>query len=208
MITPISCMLSRITCPTDGVLCCGERVRIVWPAESDVDQITELRNRPAIRRWFLDSRPLDPQKSREWLLHGMRRGEEAILTIRWMETDAFLGTIGWSSWDQLQRTACFGRLMIDHRAQIQLRQKMAPPYVGAALDAALALLEFAFTHMGLQAITTWYLEGNHLAARANRAVGMEETGRMTRCCPDGSLVRTVELRLDRDRWTRLRACDD
>lgn len=199
-------MLSRIAVPTEGVLCSGERVRIVWPIESDLDQITELRNRPAIRRWFLDSRPLDPQKSREWLLHRTHGGEEAILTIRWAETDVFLGTIGWSSWDRVQKTACFGRLMADRRALIQLRHKMRPPYVGAALDAALAITDFAFTRMNLRAMTTWYLEGNYLAARVNLAVGMEETGRMTRCRPDGSEVRSVELRLDHDRWMRLRTC--
>jgi RimJ/RimL family protein N-acetyltransferase len=134
----------------------------------------------------------------------MRRGDEGLLSIRWSDSGAFLGTVGWSERDRAGRTACFGRLMVDRRALARLRGLIDPAYPGVALDAALALRDCAFERMELKEARTWYLEGNTLAARVNQGIGMARVGRGVRLRPDGSAVNTVELRLTRPRWLRLR----
>lgn len=94
--------LSSPQIDTTGVLCEGQLVKLGWPEEWEFDAITALRNELHVRKWFLDSRPLDPQANREWLRTGMKRPYEAVLSIRWKEDDSFLGTIGWSDWNAVK----------------------------------------------------------------------------------------------------------
>jgi len=188
--------------PTEGTLTIGRRILLAWPKPEEFDCITELRNRPQVRRFFLDPRPIDAAVNREWLATGMRRGEEGLLSIRWVRSDAFLGTIGWTDWDRCLKTACFGRLMVDHHALRRLYKKVDPSYPGVALDAAMSLRDYAFDEMALKGMTTWYFEGNTLAARVNAAIGMVPLGLRSRLRPDGSSIRTVELRLTRRQWSR------
>jgi RimJ/RimL family protein N-acetyltransferase len=190
--------------PTEGVLCQGQQVLLSWPDEGEYGAITELRNRPLVRKWFLDSRPIDPESSRNYLIF-LKRPQDAVLSIRWKRDSSFLGTVGWSCWDQSLGTACFGRLMVDRSALKRFRAAPLHSYPGVAIDAAIALRDYAFDHMELREMTTWYLAGNRLAARVNRAVGMVERGRDTRVRPDGSPFDSVELSMSRDQWKRIRA---
>lgn len=189
--------------PIVDVLCCGERVVLRWPDGDDADRITTLRNQSQVRRRFLDQRLLDPIVNRAWLLSGMDRSHEAILAIRWASNGLFLGMIGWTDWDQERRTACFGRLAVASHVLRQLPQSELLNYSGVAVDAALALRDFAFERMELAEATTWYLADNMQSAHINRAVGMVEQERRLRVREDGTAVQTVELVLTRARWESL-----
>jgi RimJ/RimL family protein N-acetyltransferase len=129
----------------------------------------------------------------------------SVLAIRWAANGLFVGMIGWTDWDRQRRTACFGRLAVDLSAIRQLPRSSLSGYRGVALDAALALRDFAFERMELMELTTWYIVGNVLSARLNRAVGMVERGRIVRVRDDGTSVETVELYLTRDRWEHIRS---
>ena len=99
--------------PETGILCEGRCIRVGWPEESELDAITALRNRPEISRQFLDSRPLDPVRNRQWLQHGINRPYEAVLAIRMKCDDALVGSIGWSKGDAAAGALELGRVMVD-----------------------------------------------------------------------------------------------
>jgi RimJ/RimL family protein N-acetyltransferase len=190
---------------TSGVLCESELLSIGWPEEHEFDLITDLRNKSYVRKWFLNDRVIDPQSNRRWLAHGMARPQEALLSVRLKRDGCFLGTVGWSDWDLEQAEAWFGRIAVD----LSRLRKVAGPfpqrYEGVALDATIRLRDFAFARMGLKHLFTYFIAGNVFAERLNRRVGMQEVQRATRTRGDGTAVETVELRMTRERWERIRA---
>lgn len=186
--------------PTQGIICKGQEITLGWPDKSDFDKITALRNDPGVRCHFLDSRIIDPQENRTWLTSGMNRPSESLLSIRWLPTGAFVGTIGWSGWDRARATACFGRLMVDRIAIRQIRGDFDKSYPGVAIDAATTLRDFAFTGMELRELTTYHLADNERSNRVNLAVGMRQRGTEIRLKADGSSVQTIEFHLTRDEW--------
>jgi RimJ/RimL family protein N-acetyltransferase len=178
-------------------------LELAWPEPHEYDLITELRNRDAVARWFLDRTRIDCEANREWLARGMRRGEEGLLSIRDCNTGGFLGTIGWTDFVRESRSACFGRLMLDMRAVLRTGSARSDRRSSVAAEAGAMLREYAFESMGLDFLTTWYIKGNLLAARVNSAIGMviEQEGR--RRSVDGADVATVELKMTREQWLGL-----
>ncbi|MBP8297931.1 MAG: GNAT family N-acetyltransferase [Burkholderiales bacterium] len=179
-------------------------VSLGWPEPAEFDRITALRNRPAVRACFLDSRPLDPAANREWLARGMRRPHEALLSLRIGEQRMFCGTIGWTAFDARLRTFEIGRLAVDLAAVRPYRARFRDGYPGVAVDASTALLRFAFEKMGLESVTSVFLADRTLARRVNLLAGGCIVGDAERQRPDGSRVRVTCVRLTRLDW--LAAC--
>ncbi len=190
--------------PLLGPLFDGECVRVGWPDADELDAITALRNRPDVRRQFLDPRPLDRQRNREWLQHGMKRPEEAVLAIRLKADGVFVGTIGWSHGDPQAGSIEIGRLMVDTRVLRAYRDVLPRDYAGVAVDASIGLLDFVFTVLNVRLAYTVVMAGNALALRTNREAG----GRIVRTSierrADGSDVQLIHLECNRDYWTRRR----
>lgn len=190
--------------PLLGPLFDGECVSVGWPDADELDAITALRNRPDVRRQFLDPRPLDRQRNREWLQHGMKRPEEAVLAIRMKIDGMFVGTIGWSHGDPQAGRIEVGRLMVDARVLPAYRDLLPRGYAGVAVDASVALLDFAFAVLDVRLAYTVVIAGNALALRTNRKAG----GRIVRTSierrADGSEVQLIHLECNRDDWTRRR----
>lgn len=193
-----------LSIPTTGQLCNGHCITLAWPEPYEFDLISALRNSPKVRKWFLDDRPIDVIKNRIWLKQSMKRPMESILSIRWKQDGSFLGTIGWSDWNLISKTAWFGRLAVDTDAVKKVKDKLPPDYEGVALDAALALRDFAFNSMGLDAILTYYFSNNKLAERVNRSIGLLEIGRVMRTHSDGAKIETIEMRLMKQQWESLK----
>ncbi len=187
--------------PLQGALCRRGSIVLGWPTPDEFGLITALRNRPAVRRWFLDDRPLDPQRNEAWLSGGMDRPREALLSIRW--EGAFVGTAGWADWDPQLRRGSFGRLALDRTRLSAMASKATAPRNGIAVEATLALRDYGFSAMALDRADTWYVAGNAFAARVNRIVGMVEQRRVVRTRPGGAEVGVIELSLDRARWLDL-----
>ncbi len=192
---------NRINIPLEGILCRGGSIYLAWPEPPEFDCITELRNRTNVRCCFVDNRLLDPEFNREWIQNRMNRPVEALLSIRRIDNHAFIGTVGWKDWDMVQRTADFGRLMIDVR---RLRRFQWPDnYPGVAVDACRTLRDFAMNSMNLTEITTSFIASNLLSSRVNYAVGMDNPCRTTHRRSNGQVVSLIQMSLTRSRWLQI-----
>ena len=186
--------------PLEGPVVDGIFVSLGWPEPPEYDLITALRNRPAVRACFLDSRALDLELNREWLAHGMKRPWEGVLSLRIGPQRSFCGTIGWSGYDPDQRTFEIGRLVVDAAAVRPHRASFPADYPGVGVDASVTLLRFAFERMGLNYVTSVYLTGRALPRRVNRLAGGRHAGDAERERPDGGRVRVTCMCLTREQW--------
>ena len=189
--------------PLDGSVTVGQCIALGWPEPAEYDRITALRNRPQVRGCFLDPRPLDVARNREWLARGMRRPQEGLLAIRIGGDDAALcGTIGWSGLDPVLRTMEAGRLIVDARALVPYRSMFPPGYRGVALDAVAALLRFAFATLEFESVTSRFISSLPLplTRRANLLSGGVSVGESEHVRADGSRVRITHVLLTRERW--------
>jgi len=192
------------TIPLHGPLVEGACVQIGWPEESEFDDITALRNRPDMRRQFLDPRPLDPARNREWLRNGMRRPYEAVLSIRFKDEGTFVGAIGWSHGDPVEGSFELGRVMVDARALVPYRSRLPADYPGVAVDAGMAIRDFAFEKLGLSVLRMVVIEANRLSLHAALSGGGRVTGTRSERRSDGSELRLIDLEVRRDDWLRLK----
>ena len=190
--------------PTFGVLFEGECVRVGWPEEDEFDAITALRNRPEMRGNFLDSRSLDPVRNRAWLRQGMKRPYEAVLAIRMKHDDSFVGAIGWSHGDPVERSMELGRVMVDARKAITHRALLPGSYAGVALDAGRGARDFGFMMLELNLIRMQIVDGNRLSLSAACTGGGRIVGTETVKRSDGSEVKLIRLECWRDDWLRVR----
>ena len=191
--------------PLQGPLTEGTCVRIGWPEDAELDAITALRNRSDVRRQFLDQRVLDVDGNRDWLRHGMNRPYEAVLSIRMKLDGAFIGAIGWSKGDPVERSFELGRVMVDAPMMVRYRDVFPPDYPGVAVDAGTALRDFAFTTMELAVLRMVVIEANRLSQRAAVAGGARVVGTRAERRSDGSEVRLIDLECSREDWMRLTA---
>jgi RimJ/RimL family protein N-acetyltransferase len=190
--------------PLDGIVAAGECETLGWPEPREFDQITALRNRPAVRRCFLDPRPLDPAANREWLARGMKRPIEGLLAIRLGDAAGPLcGTIGWSGYDAARRTFEIGRLIVDARMIAVNRNHLPHGYCGIAVDASNALLRFVFEALRFDHVTSRFLSDLALPRRVNLLAGGVPDGETEQLRADGSPVRVTRMLLTRQRWRAL-----
>ena len=188
--------------PEAGILCEGRCVRVGWPEESELDAITALRNRPEISRQFLDSRPLDPVRNRQWLQHGINRPYEAVLAIRMKCDDALVGSIGWSKGDAAAGALELGRVMVDTGKAVAYRSVLPPDYAGVAVDAGVALSDFLFTALPLRVIHMTVITSNRLSVRAATTGGGKVVASGVQRCADGVEIPVTHIDYHRDAWIR------
>ena len=193
--------------PLRGPLCEGRCVLIGWPEDDEIDALTALRNRPQIRDKFLDPRPLDPQRNREWIRERMRRPFEALLAIRLKPSGALVGAIGWSRGDPDEGSFELGRVMVDAAAVRRHRQALPPDYMGVATDAGTALRDFGFRNLGLSVIRSVFIADNRLSRRAALLGGARIVGTSHAPRADGTEVSVVCLELLRAEWEAIVAAD-
>jgi RimJ/RimL family protein N-acetyltransferase len=189
--------------PERGILCEGRCVRIGWPEEAELDSITALRNRPEISRQFLDARPLDPVRNRQWLLEGMNRPYEAVLAIRMKIDDAFVGSIGWSKGDAATGTLELGRVMVDAGKVIAYREMLPGDYAGVAVDAGMAVRDFLFASLPLKLMRMTVIAGNSLSLRAATTGGGRVVASGTARRADGVEVKVAHLECSREDCVRV-----
>jgi len=185
---------------TEGFVSSRKFVTLSWVEEHEYDLVTTLRNQPHVGKWFLDNRLFDKEQNKIWLSQKMKKPQESLLSIRFKDTGLFLGTIGWSDWDLAKKTAYFGRVAIDYKAIRKVIHLVSKTYEGFAVDAGIALRDYAFMAMHLEKIKTYYLSKNTTAARLNQMIGLTYVSKeiMKRC--DGSLVEITHLELTRSDW--------
>lgn len=191
--------------PLQGPLFEGREVRVGWPEPDEYDRITALRNRPAVRQRFLDPRPLDIERNREWLARGMRRPYEALLSIRLKRTGGFVGAIGWSAYDPATASFEMGRVMVDTGAVLPYRDRFPPGYEGIAADAGVGLRDFGFERMGLALMRSEVIGDNALSRRATLLGGARPAGRSRGVRADGTEVDLIHFEMTREEWLAIRS---
>lgn len=157
------------------ILCSGKIVDLCYPLPRDYNFLVNLRNNPLVRKEFRDSRPITREQGHIWLNSHARRMDDLLLLIRHRELMLNIGSIGWSQYDPITRSAEFGRLALDPvslRRMVLLNKKMSILLHGLALDAALAICQYAFSRLNLEVIRTCYKQHNTHSARINSMVGM------------------------------------
>jgi RimJ/RimL family protein N-acetyltransferase len=194
--------------PLRGPLCEGRCVIVGWPEDDEVDALTALRNRPQIRDKFLDPRPLDPERNREWIRCGMQRPFEALLAIRLKPSGVLVGAIGWSRGDPDEGSFELGRVMVDAAAVRQHRQTLPDDYVGIAADAGTAVRDFGFRDLGLAVMRSVFIADNRLSRRAALLGGARIVGTSRARRADGTEVSVVSMELRRDEWQAMVAGAD
>jgi RimJ/RimL family protein N-acetyltransferase len=191
--------------PLHGPLTEGRCVRLGWPEEDELDAITALRNRAAVRKQFLDRRPLDPARNRNWLRSGMKRPYEAVLAIRLKHDNTFVGVIGWSHGDPVGGSLELGRVMVDAQALRACRHRFPKDYQGVAVDAGVAVRDYAFEVLDLRLIRMEVIEANRSSLRAAVAGGGRIVSARAQQLADGNEVRLIALEFDRSDWHRCMA---
>ena len=189
--------------PERAILCEGRCVRVGWPEEAELDAITALRNRPEVSRQFLDSRPLDAARNKQWLQHGINRPYEAVLAIRMKSDDTFVGTIGWSKGDPAAGALELGRVMVDAGKTIAYRSLLPPDYPGVAVDAGVAVRDFLFATLPLRVIRMTVIAGNNLSLRAATTGGGRIISQGTARRADGVEVEVAHLECSREDCARI-----
>ena len=195
--------MSAHAIPTTGVLVRGQLVVIGWPEPHEFDAITALRNAGSVRRWFVDDKPLDPQRNREWLLTGMKRPTEALLSIRLAATGVLLGVCGWSDWIPAEGVVTLGRFAMSIEKLRAMRLELPIGYKSIAYECEIIMRDFAFRELRVEKIVTSYMVGNRHAARVNHEMGLSVIGQSDYTRPDGSRLKLVNLELSRTQWERL-----
>jgi RimJ/RimL family protein N-acetyltransferase len=186
--------------PLHGPLMEGEYVRIGWPEEPELDAITALRNRADVRRQFLDPRVLDVERNRDWLRSGMNRPYEAVLSIRMKHDGAFIGAIGWSKGDPVERSLELGRIMVDTQVLLRYSDVFPADYPGIAVDAGTTVRDFAFGTLGIRILRMVVIESNRLSRRAAVVGGARVVGTRTEPRGDGREIHLIDLECNRDDW--------
>ena len=113
--------------------------------KSDLPGMVEWRNKKHVRRWFFNQNILTLEKQLKWYKRYLKNSSDRMFIIG-TKGNVPIGTIALCNIDYRNKRAEFGRLMIAE--SVYLRK-------GYAADAALALINFAFTEMGLNRL---YLE--------------------------------------------------
>jgi len=130
----------------------------------------------------------------------MNRPREGLLSLRFGPQRVFCGTIGWSGHEPCMRTFEIGRLMVDTAVLRPLRTNYPTGYPGVAVDASMALLDFAFETLDIDYVSSVFIAGNALSRRVIVLAGGQYLGDSERERPDGSRVRVTCMRLTRQDW--------
>jgi len=148
----------------------GCRLRLL--EESDIERLRCWRNQDHIRKWFVHSEPIEPDRQRAWWDAYRFRDDDYVFVIE--EVAEGLGAVGAVALyhiDHEQKRAECGRLMIGEPAA---RGR------GLARTATELVIEFAFDQLGLREVYLEVFSDNEPAIGLYRSCGFEETGRRER----------------------------
>jgi|CXWL01.1.fsa_nt_gi RimJ/RimL family protein N-acetyltransferase len=144
----------------------GLSLRIIPPC--DFEEITALRNRQNIRKYFVDSRLIDSRESECWLAHASINPHDCLVAI-W--DDLLQIRLGVAGWVRVCSNECVyeaGRMILDPAA---LRSLAGRRRKGVGVQAARLALRYLFEGLGAQEIRTRTRSDNVLSLHLQRALG-------------------------------------
>lgn len=150
-----------------------ERVSLRILAPEHFDRVTHLRNRPGVRRWFKDTRPLDPAASREWLRRAALNEIDPVYAVHSAGSGLWLGIAGWTIRTSPAGTeAEVGRILLDSEAMRKLPEHERRELRGLGLLVATVAMDHIFETTGAERARACVRPENHLSKKLCRGLGM------------------------------------
>jgi diamine N-acetyltransferase len=142
------------------------RVRLRPLAESDLPTTLAWRNRPHIRRWFINSDPLTAEQHRGWFERYALRDDDFVFVIE--ETEELLKPIGQLALYDIDwgaGRAEFGRMLVGE-----------PDAAGRGLakEATALMLDFAFGRLKLKEVEARVMSANAASLAVCLSCGFRE----------------------------------
>lgn len=178
----------------------GSLVRLTRPEPSDANLIASLRSSPRVRRWFVDDRPIDHFRNREWLITEAVSDTSGLFVIRSLVDSSFLGFVGWSDHDSASGTVQLGRIAV-HPGSYKALSRAIGYAPRLADECGRLLIEFAFTVLAADRIYVEVLPDNHAAIGLVERLGLERVSIQLRSRPNGHLSPVQVFQLQRSEWT-------
>jgi diamine N-acetyltransferase len=154
-------MAKRVIFPIEN-----DRIRLRLLEVRDLPMILAWRNQDQIRRWFLHSEIISPQKHKEWYKKYLPRDNDYVFIIEEIrDLNRAVGQISTYRIEWNNKKAEFGRLMI---GEPEAQGK------GLAKIAAELLLNYAFIELGINRFELEVFGNNEPALAIYRFLGFTE----------------------------------
>jgi ribosomal-protein-alanine N-acetyltransferase len=147
-----------------------ERLLLRPLAAADLDDLLGVLGDPAVMAAFREA-PLDREQVRRWLdrdLQHQRRHGYGLFALRLKSDGQLIGDCGLELMDVAGQQ--LAELGYDVRSDCWNQ--------GYATEAACAVRDFAFAHLGLQRLVSLIQPGNPASERVARKTGLTKTGRI------------------------------
>lgn len=138
--------------------------------DDDVQRMRAWRNDPGVYQGLVERTPISSEAQERWIARVREkeaRGDE-IWFIIVADEGVPIGSISLSDLDRRSRHAQWAMFIGD----------AAYRKTGHAVDAAVTLLDFAFSHLNLRKVWCRVLASNEAALAMNRRLGFVEEGRL------------------------------
>lgn len=160
-----------------------EHIRLRLLEESDLPMTLKWRNQDHIRKWFIHSDLISPEKHREWFDAYLLRDNDYLFIIEETENlNKPVGQISLYNIDGDRKWAEYGRLMI---GEADARGR------GLAKEASRLLLQYAFKVLGMERVELEVFRDNEPAIAIYRSCGFREVSEL-----EGLIKFVVEAILD------------
>lgn len=136
--------------------------------KNDLQRVTNLRN--IFRKNFFDNRKLTLEDSAKWF-EKLDIPKESLLVIRLKKNNLMIGVVGWSNWDYKNKTAEFGKLIIDYRTILKFFNKNE--ITDLPISIIKSTIDFGFNEMGLNRIYTKTKKTNFNSIEIQKRIGLK-----------------------------------
>ena len=165
---------------------------ILRPVErTDLERLVTWRNNPSISKHFFNVFPLSLAGQESWFEDLLEREDKQLFIIATKE-QVPVGTVGLDNIDYKNQRAEFGGLLIEPAHQEK----------GFALDATMALLQFAFDDLNLNRIYLHVFNWNEPAIKLYLGCGFQKEGLLRQSVyKDGGFQDVLLMAILRDEFS-------
>lgn len=159
----------------------GERVDLRPLSEDEAQKMRVLRNKNA--HCFFDSTLISEDMQTTWYKAYLNKTREYMFSVYLSGTEQWIGAVGIYEVNLEEKTAEFGRLLIDKDA---IEQR------GLGVDTTLAACKFAFEQLGIEAVYLDVYSDNIPAVRTYLKAGFSFVKES--CGHDGRVVQRMVVK--------------
>lgn len=145
-----------------------DRIRLLPLSASAAEQMRILRNKHS--RSFFTTREISPDEQQKWYENYLFKPNDYMFSVYLKEQDIWVGAVAIYDVDLQQKTAEFGRIIID---------KEAAGLSGLGYDTTMAACKFAFEQLGLKNVHLDVYSDNYPAVHTYIKAGFHEYAQST-----------------------------